>query len=112
MKKVSIVFRPDKLEELKDVLNKLGVKGMTVSTVLGCGNQKGIKEIYRGTTIDVKLLHKLKVEVVVNDDLVETLITKTRDAIATGKIGDGKIFISSMEEVVRIRTGERGEAAI
>lgn len=112
MKKLEIIFRPEKLEELKSVVNELGVKGMSVTTVLGCGNQMGLKEIYRGSVVNVNLLHKIKVEVVVNDGVVEQLVKKVRDKLATGKIGDGKIFVYNVEDAIRIRTGETGEAAL
>lgn len=112
MKKLEIIFRPERLEDLKEVLNNLGVKGMTVTTTLGCGNQKGFKEIYRGAVVNVNLLHKLKVEVIVNDDLVDELVKKVREKLVTGNIGDGKIFIYNVENAIRIRTGETGEAAI
>lgn len=112
MKKLDIIIRLEKLEELKKVINDLGVKGMTVSNVLGCGNQKGSTEYYRGTEVKVNLLPKIKVEVVVHDDLVKDVITNVRKAITTGKVGDGKIFVFNVENAVRIRTGEDGEAAI
>ncbi|MBZ4644941.1 MAG: nitrogen regulatory protein 1 [Petroclostridium sp.] len=112
MKKLEIIIRPEKLEDLKETLNKVGVKGMMVSTVMGCGNQKGIKEMYRGTELTINLLHKLKVEIIVADGMVETIIKKVRDTVNTGNVGDGKIFIYNVENAVRIRTGETGESAI
>lgn len=112
MKKLEIVIRPEKLEDLKELLNENGVNGMSVVTVLGCGNQKGFKEVYRGTVVNVNLIHKIKVETVVKDNLVDNLIKKIRNKISTGSIGDGKIFIYNVENAVRIRTGETGEDAI
>jgi Nitrogen regulatory protein PII len=112
MKKLEIILRPDKLEELKNVFNDMGVHGMSVTTILGCGNQKGMKEMYRGTIVNVNLIHKVKVETVVNDNIVADLIDKVRATVATGKIGDGKIFVYNVEDAIRIRTGETGEAAL
>ncbi|OPJ60118.1 P-II family nitrogen regulator [Clostridium oryzae] len=112
MKKLEIVLRPEKLEELKEAFNEIGVSGMSVSTVMGYGNQKGATEIYRGTQITATLLHKLKVETIVKDELVDKTIEKIREKISTGKIGDGKIFIYNVEDAVRVRTGETGEKAL
>ena len=112
MKKLEIIIRAEKLETLKEALNEIGIKGLTVSTVMGCGNQKGRQEIYRGTEITINLLHKVKVETVVSDDSVESVIKKVRDTVCTGKVGDGKIFIFNVENAIRIRTGEEGDAAI
>lgn len=112
MKKLEIIIRQEKLEIVKKVLNDLGVNGMTVSNVLGCGNQKGNTEYYRGTEVKVTLLNKVKAEVVISDGLVDKVITEVRDAVNTGKVGDGKIFVVNVENAVRIRTGESGEAAI
>lgn len=112
MKKLEIILRPEKLEDLKEVLNDIGIAGMSVSSIMGCGNQKGRKEIYRGTQVNVNLIHKLKVELIIKDDLVNETIDKVRSKINTGKIGDGKIFIYNIENAVRIRTGESGEGAI
>ncbi len=109
MKKMEIIIRPEKLEDLKEVLDKLGVKGMTISTVMGCGHQRGIKEMYRGAELTINLLHKVKVETVVKDDMVDMLIKKIRETVSTGNVGDGKIFIYNVEEAVRIRTGETGD---
>lgn len=112
MKKLEMIIRAEKLEALKQVLNDMGVKGMTVTTVTGCGAQKGRTEIYRGTEVTINLLYKIKVETVVHDKEVATIIQKVRETIATGKVGDGKIFIYNVENVVRIRTGEEGDIAI
>lgn len=112
MKKLDIVIRIEKLEELKQKLNELGVKGMTVSTVMGCGNQKGSTELYRGTEVNISLLHKIKVEVVIADSMLDKVEKEVVTAVRTGKVGDGKIFVYNLEDVVRIRTGEQGEKAI
>ncbi len=112
MKKIQAVINPFKLDEVREVLGKVGVAGMTVSESKGFGRQKGHTEVYRGAEYQVDLLPKLTLEIVVRDDLLEAAVGAITDAARTGKIGDGKIFISSIEEAVRIRTGERGEAAI
>lgn len=112
MKKLEIITRSEKLEELKQALNDLGIKGMTVSTVMGCGNQKGRKEVYRGTEININLLYKVKVEIVIVDSVMETVIKKVRDTVVTGNVGDGKIFVYNVENAIRIRTGEEGDSAI
>lgn len=110
--KIEVVCKPTKFEKLKRDLNKIGVTGMTVSKVLGCGVQKGMSEFYRGTAVEVKLLPKIKVEVVVSKVPVELVIETARKALYTGHIGDGKMFIYSIDEVVKIRTGERGTGAM
>lgn len=112
MKKIEVITRPEKLEELKDFVNKSGKFGMTVSMVSGCGLQKGRKEVYRGTEVNINLLPKVKVEIVCQDDKTEMLVTGIADAVRTGAIGDGKIFIYSIEDAIKIRTGERGEGAL
>ncbi len=112
MKKLEMIIRPEKLEDLKEVLDQIGVKGMTVSTVMGCGHQRGIKEIYRGAELTINLLHKVKVESVISDDMVEEVIQKVRETVSTGNVGDGKIFIYNVEDAIRIRTGETGEGVI
>lgn len=112
MKKLEVIIRPEKLEDLKDLFNKLGVFGMTVSMVSGCGLQKGRKEVYRGTEYSINLLPKVKVEIVVKDELVDELVEGIVKTAKTGQVGDGKIFIADVEDAVRIRTGERGEKAI
>jgi len=112
MKKLEIIIRAEKLETLKEALNEIGIKGLTVSTVMGCGNQKGRQEIYRGTEITINLLHKVKVETVISDASLEKVIKKIRDSVITGAVGDGKIFVFNVENAIRIRTGEEGDAAI
>lgn len=112
MKKITAIVRPEKLEPLKEALFAAEVDGMTVSQVHGCGKQHGWKEYYRGTEVLLNMIPKVMFELVVPDERVEELVDVIREAAATGQVGDGKIFITSMEEVVRIRTGERGEAAI
>lgn len=112
MKKLEIIIRPEKLENLKDVLNKLNVKGMSVSSIVGCGNQKGSKQFYRGNEVEITLLNKIKVEVIVTDEVIEDVISKTIDAVKTGNVGDGKIFVYNVEDAIRIRTCERGKLAI
>lgn len=112
MKKLEMIIRIEKFEELKKVLNDLDVKGMTVTNVMGCGNQKGSTEMYRGTEVEMSLLHKIKVEVVVSDSVVDKVIKEAIKAVKTGDVGDGKIFVFNMENVIRIRTEEQGESAI
>jgi nitrogen regulatory protein P-II 1 len=112
MKKIEAVIKPFKLEEVKDALAKIGVRGMTISDVKGFGRQKGHTESYRGTEYQVDFLPKSKIELVVADELVEQVIEIIEKNAKTGKIGDGKIFLSPIEEVIRIRTGERGKEAI
>lgn len=112
MKKMEVITRPDKIEEVKQILNDMGIYGMTVSMVSGCGIQRGRREVYRGTAYDINLLPKIMVEMVVKDEHVEPLIEKLCAALRTNKVGDGKIFVYPVLEVVRIRTGERGESAI
>ncbi len=112
MKKVEAIIRPQKLEEIKEELTKAGVQGLTVSEVAGCGLQKGKVGIYRGNEFTLNLLPKVKLEIVVKDDLLETLIEVLMKAARTGQIGDGKIFVYSAEDVIRIRTGERGNDAL
>jgi nitrogen regulatory protein P-II 1 len=112
MKKLEMIIRPEKLEDLKEMLDKMGIKGMTVSTVMGCGHQRGIREMYRGAELSINLLHKVKVETVVVDDIVDTIIKKVRETVSTGNVGDGKIFIYNVEEAIRIRTGETGNEVL
>jgi nitrogen regulatory protein PII len=112
MKKIEAIIKPFKLDEVKEALNAIGVTGLTVTEVKGYGRQKGHKEIYRGAEYQVDFLPKVKIEIAVDAEIagkvIEAIIAKAR----TGKIGDGKIFVSSLEEVIRIRTGESGHAAI
>jgi nitrogen regulatory protein P-II 1 len=112
MHKVEAVIKPFKLDEVKDALNGIGIQGITVSEVRGFGRQKGHTELYRGAEYVVDFLPKIKLEVIVTDDLVQKVVDTIQTAANTGRIGDGKIFVSPVTEVVRIRTGERGEEAI
>jgi nitrogen regulatory protein P-II 1 len=112
MKKIEAVIKPFKLDEVKAALVELGVHGMTVTEVRGFGRQKGHTELYRGAEYVVDLLPKVKVELVVPESLAEKVVTAIKDAAKTGHIGDGKIFVYSLDEAVRIRTGERSEAAL
>jgi len=112
MKKIEAIIKPFKLDAVKEALQGLGIQGMTVSEVKGFGRQRGHTELYRGAEYVVDFQPKVKLEVVVSDDRVEPAIDAIIGAASTGKIGDGKIFVSSLGDVVRIRTGERGEAAI
>ena len=112
MKKVEAVIKPFKLEEVREALSEIGVTGLTVTEVKGFGRQKGHTELYRGAEYVVDFLPKMKLEVVLEDHLVERAIEAIRQAAATGRIGDGKIFVINVEEAIRIRTGERGADAI
>ncbi len=112
MKKIEAIIKPFKLEEVKDALIKIGIGGMTVSEVRGFGQQKGETEIYRGTEYVVDFLPKIKIEVIVKDEDVEKVVETIANTARTGRVGDGKIFIIPVEDVVRIRTGERGEKAV
>jgi len=112
MKKVEAVIKPFKLDDVKEKLAELGIKGMTVTEVRGFGRQKGHTEIYRGAEYVVDFLPKIKIELVVSDNQVAEVVDAIRKAAYTGKIGDGKIFVIPIEEVVRIRTGEMGEQAL
>lgn len=112
MKKIEAIIKPFKLEEVKDALADLGIEGMTVSEVKGFGRQKGHTEIYRGSEYTVDFLPKIKIEVVLADSLLEGAVGAIVKAAKTGKIGDGKVFVSPVEEAVRIRTDETGEKAV
>ncbi|HWU85515.1 MAG TPA: P-II family nitrogen regulator [Rhodocyclaceae bacterium] len=112
MKKIEAIIKPFKLDEVREALHDVGVSGMTVTEVKGFGRQKGHTELYRGAEYVVDFLPKLKLEIVVADESVETAIEAIVKAARTGKIGDGKIFVFPMEQVVRIRTGETGDSAI
>ncbi len=112
MKKIEAIVKPFKLEEVKEALNGLGIQGMTVSEVKGFGRQKGHTELYRGAEYIVDFLPKVKIEVVVKDELVPKVIEAIARTARTGRIGDGKIFVLPVEDVIRIRTGEAGEEAI
>ena len=112
MKKVEAVIKPFKLDEVKEALHEIGIQGLTVTEAKGFGRQKGHTELYRGAEYVVDFLPKVKIEIVMDDALVERAVEAIQQADHTGRIGDGKIFISQVEEVVRIRTGERGVEAI
>ena len=112
MKKIEAIIKPFKLEEVKDALAEIGVEGMTVTEVKGFGRQKGHTEIYRGSEYTVDFLPKIKIEVVVSDGVVDAAVAAVVKAAKTGKIGDGKVFISPVDEAVRIRTEETGEKAV
>ena len=112
MKKISAIVRPEKLEPLKEALFAAEVSGMTISQVMGCGNQHGWKEYYRGTEVLLNMVPKVKFEVVVEDARVDALVALICDTARTGEVGDGKIFVFPVGEVIRIRTGEHGEEAV
>jgi nitrogen regulatory protein P-II 1 len=112
MKKIEAIIKPFKLEEVKDALSQIGIEGMTVSEVKGFGRQKGHTEIYRGSEYKVDFLPKIKIEIVLPDNRVESAVGAIVSSAKTGKIGDGKVFVSDVEEIIRIRTEEKGEAAI
>lgn len=112
MKKIEAIIKPFKLEEVKDALSEMGIKGMTVWEVKGYGRQKGHKEIYRGAEYLVDFVPKVKLEIVVEDEVAERAVEAIRKAANTGSIGDGKIFVLPVDEAIRVRTGERGPAAI
>jgi len=112
MKKIEAIIKPFKLDEVKEGLNRIGVQGMTISEVKGFGRQKGHKEIYRGAEYQVDFIPKIKIETVVEASLVDQVVTVITESASTGKIGDGKIFISSVENSLRIRTGETGKDAL
>jgi nitrogen regulatory protein P-II 1 len=112
MKKIEAIIKPFKVDEVKNALTKIGVQGMTITEVIGFGRQKGHTESYRGTEYTIDLLPKSKIEIIVTDEVVHQVIETIERAAKTGKIGDGKIFVSPVEEVIRIRTGERGKDAI
>jgi len=112
MKKIEAIIQPQKLDILRDALVNIGIKGMTVTEVMGFGRQKGQTETYRGAEHVVIFLEKIKMEMIVADSMVETVISTIRSTVVTGNVGDGKIFISPVDDIVRIRTGERGNVAI
>jgi len=112
MKKIEAIIKPLKLDEVKAALTMIGVQGMTVTEVQGFGRQKGHTEFYRGAEFEIAFIPKIKIEVVVPETLLDKAVSTIEQVAKTGKIGDGKIFVSSLLEVVRIRTGEKGEAAI
>ncbi len=112
MKKIEAIVKPFKLDEVKNALTKIGVQGMTVTEVKGFGRQKGHTEVYRGAEYKIDFLPKSKIEIIVTDEMVTQAMEVIERAAKTGKIGDGKIFLSPVQEVIRIRTGERGKDAI
>lgn len=112
MKKVEAIIKPFKLDDVKEALNEIGIKGMTISEVKGYGRQKGHKEVYRGAEYVVDFIPKVKLEIIVDAAQVDQVVAKIKESAYTGKIGDGKIFVLPVEEVVRVRTGEHGKEAI
>ena len=112
MKKIEAIIKPFKLDDVKEALNEVGIQGMTISEVKGYGRQKGHKEIYRGAEYVVDFIPKIKIEIVVDSDQTDQVVEKIREAANTGKIGDGKIFVYTVEQAVRVRTGETGVDAI
>jgi len=112
LKKIEAIIKPFKLDEVKEALNEVGIQGITVSEVKGFGRQKGHTELYRGAEYVVDFIPKIKMEIIVSDEIVSKVVETIEQAAKTGRIGDGKIFVTSVEEVIRIRTGERGEDAL
>jgi nitrogen regulatory protein PII len=112
MKKIEAIIKPFKLEEVKDALSELGIEGMTVTEVKGFGRQKGHTELYRGSEYTVDFLPKIKLEIVAPDERVDSAVAAIVKGAKTGKIGDGKVFVSTIEEAIRIRTDERGDKAV
>jgi nitrogen regulatory protein PII len=112
MKKIEAVIKPFKLEDVKDALNKIGITGMTITEVKGYGRQRGHKEVYRGSEYQVEFVPKIQLGIVVDSAIADQVVEVIKETAKTGKIGDGKIFVSSLEEAVRIRTGESGTSAI
>jgi nitrogen regulatory protein P-II 1 len=112
MKKIEAIIRPERLQEVQDALDQLGVSGLTVSDVRGCGRQKGYTEQYRGSRANISLLPKLKVESVVPEQMVEQAVEAIAAAARTGEIGDGRVFVHPVEQALRIRTGERGDESV
>lgn len=112
MKKIEAIIKPHKLDDVKDGLTEIGIKGMTITEVKGYGRQKGHTEIYRGAEYQVDFLPKMKIEIVVPADMADQVVDKIRESANTGKIGDGKIFVVPIERVVRVRTGEENEGAV
>jgi len=112
MKKIEAIIKPFKLDEVKDALSEIGIEGMTVSEVKGFGRQKGHTEIYRGSEYTVDFLPKIKIEIVLGDNVLNAAVNAILGSAKTGKIGDGKVFVYTVEEAIRIRTDEKGEAAV
>lgn len=112
MKKIEAIIKPFKIDEVKKALNELGVQGMTVTDVKGFGRQKGHIEFYRGAEYDINFVPKAKIEIVIPDEMLDSALSVIQEKAKTGEIGDGKIFVYSIDDVIRIRTGERGVAAV
>ena len=112
MKQIEAIIKPFKLDDVKEALNEIGIQGMTISEVKGYGRQKGHKEIYRGAEYVVDFIPKIKIEIVVEAAWVDKVVEKIQEAAYTGKLGDGKIFVLSVEKAIRVRTGEKGKEAI
>ena len=112
MKKIEAIIKPFKLDEVKDALHGIGIQGMTVTEVKGFGRQKGHVELYRGAEYEITFVPKVKIELVITDDTLDKVISTIQTTAKSGKIGDGKIFISSLEQAIRIRTGETGDGAV
>lgn len=112
MKKIEAYIRPEKLEDVKEILESHNLNGLSIMQVMGCGNQKGWKEFVRGSEIDYNFLPKIKIEMVVRDEMAEMVIDSIIEKVYTGEYGDGKIFVSAIDDAIRIRTKERGENAI
>ena len=112
MKKIEAIIRPNRLEEIKEALSAIDISGVTISQVMGCGRQRGFKEVYRGTQIDINVLPKMRLETVVEDARAEQVIEAIVAASRSGEVGDGKIFVSTVDDAVRIRTGEQGVIAL
>ena len=112
MKKIEAIIRPEKLEDIKEALCAINIRGISVSQIVGCGVQNGWTEIYRGTEYQLQFLPKVRIEAVVDDSMADAVITAIEKSARSGEIGDGKIFVSDISEVIRIRTGERGPKAI
>jgi nitrogen regulatory protein P-II 1 len=112
MKKIEAIVKPFKLDEVREALSEVGITGLTVTEVKGFGRQKGHTELYRGAEYVVDFLPKVKIELIIEDEMVEKAVEAIRSSAQTGRIGDGKIFVSSIEDAIRIRTGERGDAAV
>jgi nitrogen regulatory protein P-II 1 len=112
MRKVEAIIRPERLQRVQDALDELGVSGLTVTEVVGCGRQKGYTEQYRGSRANISLLHKIKVEAVVPDNVVDAAVQAVVSGAYTGEVGDGRVFVIPIEESIRIRTGERGEETV
>ncbi len=112
MKKIEVITRPYKLDEIKEALTAIGIRGMTVSEARGFGRQRGHKEVYRGAEYQVDFVAKIKMEIVIDDDMLDPALEAIQNAARTGGVGDGKIFISTIDQVIRIRTGESGPEAV